>query len=435
MNMETKLQLQAKWDFNVVPALQPCQRGLLITVVAPTRTDASRQPANLSLVIDRSGSMAEDKLEAAKEAAIGVVEQLDEHDLLSVVAFDDQIETLAHGVQMDEAGKRLVSQGLAALQARGSTDLLGAGWFEGAACAADAVDSGRMQTGHIVILSDGMANCGLTSPDELRNHAAALAARGVTTSAVGIGNSYSPLQLDALAQGGGGRLHDSETPDEIVEVVRGELGEAMTVAANSVEVTIRWRCEGGVARLLSRFEHRFGVGSVTALLGQLRFGSQRRLPVLFDVPAFPVGERLSFDVELQALDPESGEVISASATTELTVVPVVEAGKAIRDQDVAKELAGLWQTQVAFEAMEMNEFGELRAAETRVDRDARLLQEFSKGTGIESEILRNLAMTRKRVGAHWGGRSKREAMISAKKMMRDEDDYRSDPKGQWIDKL
>ncbi|MEB3251774.1 MAG: VWA domain-containing protein [Cyanobacteriota bacterium] len=54
----------------------------------------AHQPLNLSLVIDRSGSMRGQKTHYAREAARFAVENLLPCDRLSVVLFDDRIETL-----------------------------------------------------------------------------------------------------------------------------------------------------------------------------------------------------------------------------------------------------------------------------------------------------------------------------------------------------
>ena len=83
----------------------------------------------------------------------------------------------------------------------------------------------NFKSGHVVLLSDGHANEGIVDPSSLRSHADEMASRGVTTSAVGVGNGYSPLQLEALSEGGLGRLHDAGTPDEMIETILGELGE------------------------------------------------------------------------------------------------------------------------------------------------------------------------------------------------------------------
>ena len=70
------------------------------------------------------------------------------------------------------------------------------------------------QATRIVILSDGHANAGVIGSGELARHAQELLARGVTTSALGIGDGYDEQLLGSIAEAGGGRLLDAEAPGD-----------------------------------------------------------------------------------------------------------------------------------------------------------------------------------------------------------------------------
>ena len=91
------IRIKARWDHNQLPTGETNQRGLLLEIEAdkPIRKKAKKRPAlNLAIVIDRSGSMGNGRLEAAKEAAIGIVNRLNKHDRLSVVVYDDEVTVL-----------------------------------------------------------------------------------------------------------------------------------------------------------------------------------------------------------------------------------------------------------------------------------------------------------------------------------------------------
>src|SRR5260221_256934 len=57
--------------------------------------DLVRRPLNLAVVLDRSGSMADEhKFEYARDAICSLLDHLSGEDYLSIVVYDDRIETL-----------------------------------------------------------------------------------------------------------------------------------------------------------------------------------------------------------------------------------------------------------------------------------------------------------------------------------------------------
>ena len=93
----------------------------------PTPADADeRVPLRIALVLDRSGSMTGDKLDVAKQCAQFVAHRLQPTDLLSVVAFDGEVDLVAPLGAPSAATEAAVD----ALQPGGSTNLSG-GWLKG----------------------------------------------------------------------------------------------------------------------------------------------------------------------------------------------------------------------------------------------------------------------------------------------------------------
>ncbi|MDX6393754.1 MAG: Ca-activated chloride channel, partial [Streptosporangiaceae bacterium] len=154
-----------------------------------------RPPLNLALVLDRSGSMAMGKkMPFAREASAFAVQQLLADDRVSVTTFDDRVEVIVPGGPA--ADKPEIVRRIGHVQPRGSTDLHG-GWAEGARQAEAArVDGGLNR---VLLLSDGLANVGVTDPNTIATEARGLAARGVGTTTLGVGDSYNEDLLESMA--------------------------------------------------------------------------------------------------------------------------------------------------------------------------------------------------------------------------------------------
>src|ERR1044071_10480087 len=96
--------------------------NFLVHIVPPAVDTAGKRPSlNLSLVLDRSGSMEGEKIVRAREAACYCIDQLLPSDRVSVVVFDDVVDVLLQSqpVENREAIKERISN----IQARNSTAL------------------------------------------------------------------------------------------------------------------------------------------------------------------------------------------------------------------------------------------------------------------------------------------------------------------------
>ena len=432
---KAKLKLKVRWDKNVVPANEPRKRGLLIELTGTADEKVvERRAMNIALAIDRSGSMGNRNMEAAKEAAIGVVSSLTEMDVLSVVDFDTEVTTLVEGSAMTPKGKAMAINAIGSLSARGGT-ALGAGWYEAGVCASKVIDRTNIKTGHIVLLSDGEANSGIVDPREFWKHAAELADRGITSSTVGVGPHYSPLQLEALAEGGRGQMHDAEGGAEIVEVIMGELGETRSIVASGVELILRWPSVLR-AELMANFDSTNEGNGMVIQLGHLVNGSPRTVPLLIDVPALPLGEVLEIEAIAEGRRLKNNKPLkSVKTTTGLKVVRPDESLGVARDIEVAERIARLWESTTVLDAMRLNERGDFAGAENLVCAVEDCLGSFSEGTSAEHSIKRNIQGAKARVSKQWDGRSKRASMSAARKFSRSEREHRSGSDKDWSDHL
>ena len=429
------MNIEMLWDKLVVPAENRSKRSLLIELTAlgqAKEKKKDRTPVNLALVIDRSGSMSGPYIEAAKIAAMGIAERLTTKDRLSLVSFDNRVQVHFSNLSMDSVGRRRAKSTIAELYV-GATTNLSAGWFEGARCVTEAIDNDNFQNGHVLVLSDGMANVGIQDPEELKMHAQELTSRGVFTSAVGIGAHYSPLQLDALAEGGAGRLHDTENPEDIIDVVLGELGEISNTVARNVELYIRSPRGVRLECLSSMREVRSG--NFRAIhVGMMQLNRMKTVALLTKVSEHSKGKELPFEVYVTWEDIDSGEQHqSATVNSVLRVVSSREAEKAEVNTEAVRKFADLWEASLAYQGMILNEQNDFLGARELYDQNMEYFYGFVDSLEDRDSRVNRYKSTIKRMGTEWNGRSKRVSYSLSKKMMLNEPDLRQEDPGNWHD--
>lgn len=185
-------------------------------------TQSVKHAINLCIVIDRSGSMAGDKLEQAKKACVDIHECLGPDDMLTVLAFDDQVVSLA----TPQTPRSAVKDRIHALTAGNSTDL-SKGWHLGLLELQTYATDRHIN--RIILLSDGEANRGEQKPSILGAESSrARNEFSITTSTIGIGSKFQEDILAALAHESGGRFwYIGEA--RIEDIIKEEFSGALSV--------------------------------------------------------------------------------------------------------------------------------------------------------------------------------------------------------------
>ena len=219
-----------------VPAGSASTRYLSVTLSAPASatsgtTRSERSGVDVSLVLDRSGSMAGSKIELARQAVAHAIRLLRPDDQLNVVVYDHEVDTVLERMPAAPAAKKQALAALGRIDARGSTNLA-EGWFTGARSLGGANPDDRVR--RVLLLTDGLANQGLTDAASLREAAARLRAEGISTSTFGVGNDFDEELLTSIAADGGGHFYFIEQPAQIPDFFASELGEVLDVVARDV---------------------------------------------------------------------------------------------------------------------------------------------------------------------------------------------------------
>jgi Ca-activated chloride channel homolog len=193
-----------------------------------------RVPLNISIVLDRSGSMGGDKIAYARQAANFVVDQLASDDIVSIVNYDDVVEVTAPSETVKN--KEVLKRKIAALTARGSTNLTG-GMLEGYAQAKTTRREGYVN--RVLLMTDGLANAGITDPQQMKKLAGQkYMEEGIALSTFGLGADYNEDLLTMLAEMGRANYYFIGSADKIPAIFATELKGLLSVVAQNAWVQV-----------------------------------------------------------------------------------------------------------------------------------------------------------------------------------------------------
>jgi Ca-activated chloride channel family protein len=191
-------------------------------------------PLNLCLVLDRSGSMAGQKIENLRRAVELVIDQLDPMDILSIVIFDDRAEVLVPATPVTD--KNALKAKVRSITDRGGTEM-SKGMQLGIQELQKHLTPDRVS--RMVLLTDGQT---YGDEDECQKLANQLAQLSVPLYAFGLGEDWNEDLLDALANATkslGGFAEFIERPEQILRHFEFAVRSAKRVVARNAYLTLK----------------------------------------------------------------------------------------------------------------------------------------------------------------------------------------------------
>jgi len=348
-------------DYDVLTVERPQQLYLMARFEAGTGPrEAIRRPLNLSLVIDRSGSMAGDKIDYTRQAAQFLVQHLNRRDIFSVVLYNDKVETLLEPEPV--LNKDRVMHALDKMRVRGTTNLSG-GWLQGCQHVAENLD--RNTLNRVILMSDGLANRGVTDPRQLVQMARQKQLEGISTTTMGMGTDFNEDLLIEMAHAGGGAFYFIESPEVAPEIFEEELSGLLNVVGQNLIISIIPTQQVSSINQLNAYPVVQDGQKMSFRLGDIYGNEVKTLMLELNIPALPnLGE-----MQIATLRFEYDEVAGEFTEHQVRELPVfinVQDGAAgirpLPNPDVAQSVLLLKAANARKNAVKAADNGEYQTA-------------------------------------------------------------------------
>lgn len=205
----------------------------VLSIAAPQGLDDSIAPKDVTIVLDRSGSMSGDAIVHARRSAIDIIQRLGAEDRVNVIAFDDDVDPLFSNPRAaDRETRASAMEFVSRLTPAGGTDLAFA--LRRAIEAQHEVSAGRPRV--IVFLTDGQSEPApvLALAEEDRTD--------VRVFTVGMGDGVNRALLSRLAAEKRGTFTFIQSASQIEE----EVGHLYAQIARPLLVGVSLEVEGAV---------------------------------------------------------------------------------------------------------------------------------------------------------------------------------------------
>jgi Ca-activated chloride channel homolog len=190
----------------------------------------ARLPLNLGVVLDRSGSMYDERrLEFVVEAIKFLVDNLNPDDKVAIVAFADKAHVLTSGAAADRAGVKRAIDDIDLLEIGGGTQMA-----LGMRAAIDEVrkNLSTSRLNRVLVLTDGQTYEEMACVDLVRQNP------DIQFSAMGVGVDFNEKLLMRISQDSGGKYHFIGDSSEVPGIFEDELTGLRAVSVRNGRIDL-----------------------------------------------------------------------------------------------------------------------------------------------------------------------------------------------------
>ncbi len=389
-------RLTARADRRLVRPNHRSHRYVLVEVTAPGATTArERTPVNLAFVLDRSGSMSGGKLALAKAAVGDALARLDDRDRFSVIVYDDVVDVVVESTAATGEAKHNAMGRLAAIEPRGSTNLSD-GWLRG--CEQVALHATESGVDRVLLLTDGLANKGITDATTLAGHARELRTRGVVTSTFGVGTDFDEHLLQAMADAGGGHFYYIADAAAIRDHIASEVGETLEVTARDTSLEVL-AGEGVEVETISPHQVTSRGSRSIVTIGDLVADQVLEVVLRLTFPYGHLGQETGLIVAINDRDGAFEAARVGDARLTWTWADDAANDGQPRDTDVDRAVARQFTARAQQEAVLLNRRGDYGGAQHVLSGTARRISGYARGDASMLAMSAQLVMESREAAA------------------------------------
>ena len=407
--MADVVTLTCTWGRSPMTVSGAPQVAYLLVEATPVAAPSVPVPLNFCLVLDRSGSMQGAKLESMKAATRHVIETLTNQDIVSIVIFDDTVQTLVPATLAADRGALLAA--VNTISESGGT-AMSLGMQSGQIELQKNIGPDRLS--HMLLLTDGQ-----TWGDEevCRSIAKSLGQVDARITALGLGAEWNEQLLDDLAEFTEGNSDYIADPNQIGAFFQRAVRRAQGTAATDARLLLRLVREAtpravyrATPTITNLGYQPIGENEVAVRLGDLVFGQTASVVLDLMLPSRAVGSFRIVQAELHVapVGAEHEQVVKqdvlltfsadSTAAYEPRVMNLVEKVTAFKLQTRALAEAELGNTSGATQklraaATRLLDLGELDLAEKTLQHADQLEQ----GAKLSAETQKELKYATRRL--------------------------------------